>query len=98
MSVIKFSSIKIPSIVFLNNVLAAEGIWAINTHFPQLKNEVDFASFDNLDLFDYSLPKVISVVQPIRDIAKNCVEMLCDQIEKDEIFGGRTLDTTIIER
>ncbi|MCW3806140.1 LacI family DNA-binding transcriptional regulator [Plebeiibacterium marinum] len=85
-------------IVFVNNVLAAEGVWALNTYFSELIEKVEFACFDNLDLFDYSLPKVTSVVQPIEDIAKNCLEMLCDQIDNSIIHKGKVLKTTIIER
>ncbi len=84
--------------LFLNNVLAAEGIWTINTYYPHLTNNLLFASFDNLDLFDYSRPKVISALQPNNEIAKNCVDMLCSQIENSELTAGIQLNTTIINR
>ncbi len=94
------TSLKQPvtAIVFLNNVLAAEGIWSINTYYPELINTLLFASFDNLDLFDYSRPKVISVLQPAKEIAMNCIEMLHNKIESSEETKRVQLKTKIILR
>ncbi len=86
------------AILFLNNVLTAEAIWVINTMHPQLKQTLDFASFDNLDLFDYSLPKVTSALQPSKEIANYAVNMLCDQIDNKLLNKGIQLKTTIINR
>jgi LacI family transcriptional regulator len=88
----------VTAVVFLNNVLAAEGIWAINTYWPELKDKIEFASFDNLDLFDYSAPKVISVLQPTEQIAQNCINMLCSQIKENKMVKGRCIRTKLIER
>lgn len=88
----------VTAVVFLNNVLAAEGIWAINTYWPELKDKLEFASFDNLDLFDYSTPKVISVLQPAKQIAQSCINMLCNQINDNKMEKGRCIQTKIIDR
>jgi LacI family transcriptional regulator len=71
----------VSSIFFINNVLAAEGIWSMNMNHKTLVNQVEFASFDNLDLFDYSVPVVTSLAQPIDDIAKHCVESLLNLMQ-----------------
>ncbi len=57
-----------------------------------------FASFDNLDVFDYAQPKVTSALQPGEDIARHCVEMLLNQIENKEKMESVQLSTKIIER
>ncbi len=88
----------ITAILFLNNVLTAEAIWAINTIYPDHKEKLDFASFDNLDLFDYSIPRVTSALQPSEDIATYAVNMLCDQIDNNTVNKGIQLNTSIIER
>ena len=72
----------VTAILFSNNVLAAEGVWATNLFFKEKVNQLDFACFDDLDLFDYSNPKVISVAQPVELIAKNSVELLMNQFRK----------------
>jgi LacI family transcriptional regulator len=84
--------------LFLNNVLAAEAIWTVNKYHANKINGLHFASFDNLDLFDYALPKVISALQPGEDIARNCVDLLCYQIDENKTKEGFCLSTKIIER
>lgn len=63
-------------VVFTNNQIAAIAIWLMNMLYPEKVNEITFVSFDNLDIFDYSRPKVISIAQPIDKIAKQSVDIL----------------------
>lgn len=84
--------------LFLNNVLAAEAIWTVNKFHTERINQLHFASFDNLDLFDYAQPKVVSALQPGEQIAERCVELLCSQIEENVKKKGFCLSTKIIER
>ena len=88
----------VSAVLFLNNVIAAEGIWTINKYYPQLINQLQFACFDNLDVFDYALPKTTSALQPGEAIAQNCVHMLFNQIENKMLSKGLCLSTKIIER
>ena len=89
---------KPSAFLFLNNVIAAEGIWVVNQFYKALKDRLLFASFDNLDLFDYATPKVISAIQPIDDLARECVLALSDQIDKRQIKPGIRLETSIMVR
>ncbi|WP_282039249.1 LacI family DNA-binding transcriptional regulator [Saccharicrinis aurantiacus] len=86
------------AILFVNNVLASEALWCVNTNFAAYKDQLSFACFDNLDLFDYSLPKVSSVIQPSEEIANQSVFMLCKQIEDTIDKEGIQLKTKIINR
>lgn len=89
---------SVTAVIFLNNMLAAEGIWCLNVHLKDRIGKLDLACFDNLDMFDYSSPSVTSVIQPVEEIAKQCVNMLFNQIEGNEIENRVILQTKIIDR
>lgn len=90
---------KVDAIVFTNNQIAAHAIWIMNTSFKEHINRMNFASFDNLDLFDYSLPKVTSVAQPIQDIASCVVDILAEVMQtKKENTKRIILQPKLIER
>ncbi|WP_439183579.1 LacI family DNA-binding transcriptional regulator [Carboxylicivirga taeanensis] len=84
--------------LFLNNVLAAGGIWTMNQFYPERVSGLHFASFDNLDLFDFAWPRVTSALQPSEEIAAESVRMLIHQIEQKTVLKGVCLSTTIIDR
>ncbi len=71
-------------ILFSNNVLAAQGVWSTNMFFQDKVEQLLFASYDNLDLFDYTKPKVISMAQPIDLIGSNSVDQLMELISNPE--------------
>jgi LacI family transcriptional regulator len=86
-------------IAFTNNQITATSIWLMNMHYPEKVRELTFVSFDNLDLFDYSLPKVISVAQPIENIAKYSVDILSEVMQTKESKNKRIeLKPKLIER
>lgn len=86
-------------IAFTNNQITATSIWLMNMHYREKVNEITFVSFDNLDLFDYSLPKVISVAQPIENIAEESVGILAELMQTKENTNKRIeLKPKLIER
>ena len=90
---------NVDAVVFTNNQITAVAIWLMNLNYKERLNDVDFVSFDNLDLFDYSLPKVTSVAQPINDIAKHSVEILHEIMQSQENVSRRIeLKPKIISR
>lgn len=98
LSSIKQSNKSIKAALFLNNVLAAEFIWIINAFNKQRNDLLSLASFDNLDMFDYLTPKIISASQPSDMIAQKSVEMLFKQIDNNIVSDGVFLQTEIIKR
>lgn len=88
----------ITAFVFLNNMLTAEGVWTVNKYHKDVLGKIEFGSFDNLDLFDFVRPKIISIVQPAEEIAKNCVNMLCEQIDSKKLKSGIKLSTSFVMR
>ena len=89
----------VDTVVFTNNQLAAMAIWKMNMSYRDKVNDMKFVSFDNVDLFDYSLPKVISVAQPIDEISVRTVEIL-EKVIKGEIKENIRIELNpkIIER
>lgn len=88
----------VTAIIFLNNMLAAEGIWNINMYYKEVARNLSLASFDNLEFFDYSTPPVTSVIQPRKEMARYCVDMLIEIIENQKEQSGVRLETEIVER
>ncbi len=80
-----YNAPNLSAILFSNNVLAAQGVWAVNMFHQEKVDQLYMASFDNIDLFDYSKPKVISMAQPIDLIAGKSVEQLLKQIKNPKM-------------
>lgn len=90
---------EVDSVVFTNNQMTAAAIWVINVFHSKIAEQLTFVSFDNLDLFDYSSPRVISVAQPIADIARCTVEILENAILYNDFKTKRIeLKPKLIER
>ncbi len=90
---------KVDAIAFTNNQITAHAIWHMNIAFKEDLNRMDFVSFDNLDLFDYSMPKVTSVAQPIPEIAQYSVDILEQVMQSDKEECKRIeLKPKLIER
>ncbi|WP_372640152.1 LacI family DNA-binding transcriptional regulator [Ancylomarina sp.] len=81
----------VDTIVFTNNQIAVVAIWLMNTYYKDRINDIKFVSFDNVDLFDYSLPKVISVAQPIEKIAMYSTQII------EEILNSKKSENKRIE-
>lgn len=90
---------NVDAVVFTNNQITALAVWAMNIFHKESIDKVKFVSFDNLDLFDYSNPKVTSVAQPIEKIASYTVDILEEVMKsKDRISKRIVLEPKLIER
>jgi len=90
---------KVDAIAFTNNQITAIAIWWMNTIYKKDISEIKFVSFDNLDLFDYSIPKVVSVAQPIEKIANYAIDILKEVMHsKDRLDKRIELKPKLIER
>ncbi len=94
---------KIDAIYTLNNNLATACLNVFNElNFDAEKEGLKFASFDDISLFDFVKPSIISVSQPIEQIgfeAANLVLKIIDNknTEQNE-FQNIVLPTSIISR
>lgn len=87
------------ALVFTNNLLAAEALWIINRHYPELKGRLRLLSFDNIDIFDYAIPRVTSIAQPVDKISKHIVDILMQNIKHKGMKKKRVvLEPDIINR
>lgn len=90
---------NVDAIAFTNNQITAHAIWLMNVHYKEKLNRMKFVSFDNLDLFDYSLPVVTSVAQPIDKIAQHSVNILIEFMQSsDRTIKRIELKPKLIER
>lgn len=94
---------KIDAIYALNNHIATACLHVFNElGFDALKEEMHFASFDDISLFDFVKPPVISVSQPLEQIgiaAANLALKLIDSKESENTqFEKIVLPTSIISR
>lgn len=94
---------KIDAIYALNNHIATACLHVFNElGFDALKEEMHFASFDDISLFDFVKPPVISVSQPLEQIgiaAANLTLKLIDSKESENTqFEKIVLPTSIISR
>ena len=93
---------KIDAIYTLNNHIATACLKVFNEiGFDAKKEGVYFASFDDINLFDFVKPNVISVSQPLEQIgieAANLALELIDNKETDLPVKKIVLPTSIISR
>ncbi|RXQ96262.1 LacI family transcriptional regulator [Ancylomarina salipaludis] len=89
----------VDTVVFTNNQIAVIAIWLMNTYYKDKVNAIKFVSFDNVDLFDYSMPKVISVAQPIEKIAMHTTDII-EEILRSKKSENKRIELTpkLIER
>ena len=79
----------VDTVVFTNNQITVVAIWLMNTYYKDKIHDIKFVSFDNIDLFDYSLPKVISVAQPIDKIAMYSTEIIEEILSSKKSMNKR---------
>lgn len=84
--------------VFLNNEMASEAIWCVNTYYKDFVNRISFSCFDDLAMFDYVTPKVTSALQPIDKMAGKSIKMMEKVIKSGVPQNGILLDANIITR
>ena len=93
---------KIDAIYTLNNHLATACLNVFNEiGFDAKKEGVLFASFDDISLFDFVKPNIISVSQPLEQIgieAANLALELIDNKNEEVKFQKIVLPTSIISR
>ncbi len=93
---------KIDAIYTLNNHLAAACLNVFNEiGFDAEKEGVCFASFDDISLFDFVKPNIISVSQPLEQIgieAAKLVVNLIDDKSSEKIYSKIILPTSIVSR
>lgn len=81
---------NLDALVFTNNLVASETLWHLNKRHSEIFQKLGYATFDNLDTFDYMIPKIISVAQPVDEIASKIAQNILLQLDKKP-FKAETL-------
>lgn len=75
----------IDAILFTSNNLGVSGLESLRNLRKKVANDIGVICFDDNDLFRLASPGISVVSQPIKQIGKNAVKILLDQIENKEI-------------
>lgn len=84
------------AVVLLNNVLGAEAVYCLSRGWS-LPGKPALACFDDIDLFEYTVPPVISVEQPLDAIAQACVDVMMSLLEEKAVDGHAPPNQILIE-
>ncbi len=74
---------KINAIFAINNSIAISCIEYFNEMHIKIPEDVALLSFDDIDLFKLTIPTITSVQQPIEEICKQAIDILENQINKN---------------
>jgi LacI family transcriptional regulator len=75
----------IDSVLFTSNNLGIAGLEALRNLNKKVAVDIGVICFDDNDLFRLASPGITVVSQPIRQIGKNAVNILIEQLEKKEL-------------
>ena len=89
---------NVDSIVFTNNQVATEVLKHIRTKYNPFLSKLEYAVFDNADIFDYIPTHITSIAQPIDDIANKAIELLFNNINGNTKKQKILLDGEMIVR
>ncbi len=79
----------IDAILFTSNNLGILGLESLRNLQKKVATDIGVICFDDNDLFRLSSPGISVISQPIKQIGKNAVRIILDQIEKKEIHKKR---------
>jgi LacI family transcriptional regulator, galactose operon repressor len=89
----------IEAIFFTNNLVCMQTLWHLKKNFPEQIQKIKLLSFDNIDFFDLAIPPVISIAQPINEIASSSVNQMLKLIKNPESkTETKLLEPTVIYR
>ena len=90
---------EIDSVLTLNNNLASSCLKYFKKNKITIPEELFFASYDNVEWFDYASPIITGVAQPIQAIGEKSVEILINRIDKKvDNFENISLESKLIIR
>ncbi len=83
-----------------NNSIAIACMKALDKRNLRIPHDIALLSFDDIDLFQLSFPKITSIKQPVEQIGEKAVELLLNEIKLNGKAPKKqiTLDAKLIER
>lgn len=89
---------NVDSIVFTNNQSAGEVFWCMKNLYQSWFKSLEFATFDNLDLYDHLPVNITSIAQPVEKIATKSINLLLNNIKGEDEKQKIYLNAEIIKR
>ncbi len=90
------------ALLFATNYLTETGLYVIREHFPQMKDKCGMLSFDDTSFFKIHTPAITAIAQPLKEIAKELMEILLEQIRnagpKNSELKQKVLKTELMVR
>jgi LacI family transcriptional regulator len=82
---------KIDGIFFTTNSISINGVKALIKNKINIQKEIQIMCFDENDAF-YILPYTVPFIkQPIKEIAKNAIELLIKQIDSETVVESKNI-------
>ncbi|KAF0095101.1 MAG: LacI family transcriptional regulator [Puniceicoccaceae bacterium 5H] len=72
---------SIQAIFFTNNMTSYSGYLLLERDFPEELSRLQLASFDDMDYFEFTKPRITGIEQPEKYISSNCAQLIMDSIE-----------------
>lgn len=91
---------SVDAIFTLNNNLATSCVKYFKHHHISIPKDIAFASYDNVEWFEYANPSITGVAQPITEIGEKAVELLLSRIKSKKSDGVENilLESTVVIR
>jgi len=89
-----------PSAVFVaGDIMALGAIQCCYEENIRIPEDLSIIGFDNVRLLDWITPALTSVSQNVKEIGKQCCELLIENVKNKEMaFETRIVNTSIVER
>lgn len=91
LSEILVSDKRCEALIFSNNTLTIDGLYAIRELSLRIPDDVAVVGYDGGDVFDLYTPPISYVKQPILDMGREAVQLLLKQLESTDVPSLETI-------
>ena len=89
---------EVTALFAMNDSIAAGALRALSDLGLRCPRDVSVIGYDGLEICDYLVPRLSTVVQPVREIASESVRLLLDRIEHQAAPTHVILDASLVLR
>ena len=90
---------NVDAIITLNNTLASACVKYFKENNVEIPNKIKFASYDNVEWFQYATPTITGMAQPINEIGEKSTALLFSKMDENTIeYSNISLEAKLIER
>lgn len=89
---------KSDALLFATNAFSISGLYAIKNHAVQVPEEMAIIGFDGNEAFDFCYSLLTYIEQPIKEMGKESVRILMDQIKGSSQTVQIELQRRLVQR